>query len=654
MSHTSERISRTSISGTHHVVMIETHRARRRSRRGWTLVVLPLLFALAVFAAVRELSRIERTLASEGERAARVVVYEVAPGGELRFPVEPGTDLMRVVVHAAGRRPLVAAPHVLALTVTLRGDRGTRTEALELVAPPTSTRAAPEDPGVFVGDPVGINVDAHGIGVGDATLRVDRVDGAEALLVRVYRREELRRADAMRRGGTIDPAKRAHLARRAGEIDWVDLDEGEQAVLVASRWHKVAALPAEGAPLLTRAIALAAPPPPAPAPPPGALGTVTLHEAERAALVARGPVTIWARAAADTPVIATLRERSGATRALGANGELVVDVPSDAVLGVDLAIGKPGALSLRASDPTRVDLPARVPFWRATPARPVVVEAGPEGTILRVSARKPLPRTQGTPVSLALVVAVSGAAGKPVGESTTTSTDVVRSAIDRYDGADDVAPSDRVVRYVVVPPRGRVTLSPPDGSLDVTLAELDPRAPPSSSAFVARAPSNARDLAGDSGTLRIAHRFGVTPPQPKKLPVLRVKAQKKGSVVVGHRTFKPIEGPFSVELSGGAAVVPMRLAGRDPADVTVSVDDDRPVRRPGVVTHLTIARTVALSGELRTEIVLGDDLAPGPHTITFRAPPGRRVLVHMPWLGTSRGRNAGASETHWITGDYEP
>lgn len=649
-----DRASRTSISGTHHLVLIETHRAQRPSRRGWMVVVLPILFALAVLTAVRELSRIERALAKEGDRAARVVVYEVAPGGELRFPIEPRTDVLRVVVHAVGRGALAPTPHAVAMTLTLRGDHGTRTDVLPFVVPATSERVTPEDQGLSVGDPIGVNVDAHGVGAGVATLRVDRVDGADALLVRVYRREELGTTDAARRGGTIDPAKRAHLARRAGEIDWIDLDEGEQAVLAASRWRKVAALPTEGERLVTRAIALAPPPPAAPARPPGSIGTFSLEETERAAVVARGPVTIWARAAHGGRVTATLHEHGGAARGLEATGELAIDIPPGAIRGVELGLDDPGLLSLRASDPTRVEMPMRAPYWRTTPAQPIVVEAGADGSILRVSARRSLPRTQTTPVSLTLVVEVRDGSGAALGGPAASTATVARSAFDRYEGADGVAPSERAVFYVVVPPRARARMWPPDGVLDVTLAELDPRAAPSTSGFVARAPSNARDLADASGILRLAHRLGVAQPQ-EKLATLRVKARAGRTLVVGHRAFRPIEGPFSVEMPGGAPMLlPMRLTSQEPVDVVVSVDGDRAVRRPGVVAHVTTARAVALSGELRTAIILGDDLAPGPHTITFQAPPGKRVWVHMPWLGAPHGRGGRPPETHWITGDFDP
>src|SRR5262249_7937786 len=171
-----------------------------------------------------------------------------------------GTDVIRVGAHAAAKGTLVLRPHVAKMTVTARGDKGVRTEQVTLTAPGTRSRVTPEESGIQLGDPVGFNVDVHAIGMGEMTLSLDDVEGADGLLVRVYRREELDRAEAQRRMRTIEEARREPLAAHAWELDWVDLGQDEQETILAARWRKIAAYQGTARDVRAHAIALAPPP----------------------------------------------------------------------------------------------------------------------------------------------------------------------------------------------------------------------------------------------------------------------------------------------------------------------------------------------------------------------------------------------------------
>jgi hypothetical protein len=52
-------------------------------------------------------------------------------------------------------------------------------------------------------------------------------------------------------------------------------------------------------------------------------------------------------------------------------------------------------------------------------------------------------------------------------------------------------------------------------------------------------------------------------------------------------------------------------------------------------------------------VVLGDDLLPGRHTVSFSAPPGKDLLVHMPWAAERRAPPKPVPAPRWISGDFE-
>lgn len=642
----------------------------RRPR--WLLLASVLAMALAVVFAVREVSRSERTLAAEGARAVRVVMYELGPGTEFRVPLEPDTDVVRIVVHATRRGSLAREGHAVRLEVGLDGTLGSRTEELVLRAPGSTERVTPEDHELTVGDPLGVNIDVNGIGTGALTLSLAAIEGADRLLVRVYRREALHSFDALRRRATIDDAKHERFARRAGEIDWLDLEPSEQAALVGSRWRKVGAL--GDASLVARAVALAPPPPVRPSVDDVALGTLFLRPAESAAVVAHGPTVITARATgrASAHLVATVHGEDGSLRMVEGRGEITVATEAGRVAGVEIATDEPQAVALFASEPSRVAMPEIARYWRATPERPAVVAAGAEPIVLRVSARRPVPRSGAKEVSFAVDVNVTAGASPPA--PTRRAITTKRSEVDRYEGRDpELAPSERAVFYVLVPAGGVAQLTPVDGAVDLHLAELDPRAAPQVTpphavsprvhetagseweGWVARRPSNAPAFPlGAEIAVRIAQRLLVVPIAPKaERPPVRFARPPGPTLRHEGALFVPASASFAFELPGdGPVTLPMRVFASRRAEVVARIDDAAPRRRANAAAfeRITLPRTIAFDGAIRTAVVLGDDLEAGRHVLTFSSAPDVEVWVHLPW----KERAPRAVGARWISGDFEP
>jgi hypothetical protein len=662
---------RTSVTELRELVLSEAAVPSPPRRRRWLLVASTLAIGLGLVFAVREVSRTERALAAEGAKAVRVVMYELAPGAEFRVPIEPDTDVFRVVVHATRRGSLAREGHPVRLNVALHGTLASRTEELVVKAPGSTERVTPEDRGLTVGDPIGVNIDVNGVGTGDLTLSLASIEGADRLLVRVYRREAVHAFDAIRRQTTIDGTKREHLARRAGELDWLDLEPSEQATLVGARWRKVGALGDSS--VVSRAVALA------PARPSRAtvdeftLGTLVVRPTERASIVAHGASTITTRANGhpSTHLVATVRGEDGSMRVVEGRGELRVDV--ERVSGVEIATDEAQAITIYASDPARVSMPETVRYWRATPERPAIVAAGAQPIVLRVSARRPVPRSGAQEVSFAVEVTVA-AEGSPRATTTRPIT-TRRSDVDRYEGRDpDLSPTERAVFYVLVPARGEAALAPVEGAVDVHLAELDPRAPPQPAralpagaepprmheaggsewqGWVARRPTNERAFPPDAQTgVRVAHRL-VAPSSPKHdASPVRVARPPGPSLRHDGALFARADVPFTIDVPGdGPMILPIRLFSSEHVAVIAHVDDAEPRRQTsGAFARVTLPRTMVVDGDVRSAVLLGDDLRPGPHVITFSAPHDAKVWVHLPW----KGRPPHVAGARWIAGDFEP
>ncbi len=657
----------------------------------WSLLALPLVAVGLVFA-VREVSRVEKVLASEGARAQRVIVYELRPGGELTVPIEPGTEVFRVVAHAVRKGALANTPHEAHLVFTAKGDKGTRNDEVKFAAPGTTARVTPEDQNIIVGDPIAINVDAHGLGSGELKIALASIADADGVLLRVYRREHLDDKAVADRPSHLSAENRSRLAHHAGEIDWDELEPAEQAALLGARWRRVAALPNANKGIVTKAIAVAAPSKAAGvADADPALLSYDVRADERIAVIAHGKTTVRARADGDpeSKLLATVRYPDGRIVSLEGKGELSVEVASDEEVGIEVTRQTPGIVSLRASDPSKVEPSGHVSAWRAQKDRPLVVRAGSEPLILRLSVRRPVPRNAVETFSIVLDATITGSEGfqsvavdkMAQNQSVMLRANRSRSPFDRYDGREPpAAPTNSAVFHVLVPGGGTLTLTPADGPLDISLGELDPDAAPRPvpayaadqpwpkvqkvgdvdwGGYVTRRPTNYAtfEAAADGrSTVRIPHRLVPIREPETKAPAFRIKRPEATDAITrSKRLFDPTTVQFEIDVPGGEAmVIPVRAFAHEKLDLIARVDGVAIARRTaGAAERVTTPRKFVVEDEVRTVVVLGDDLTPGKHILTFTPPAGKKAWVHLPWTAKPRLPGAPPPDPHWIEGDLE-
>jgi len=672
-----------SFTRTSDLVLIETSASavKRASGERTDLAILVFVFFVGLSLAVRHIAKIERTLAAEGANSRRVIVYELDAGKEFRVPIEPKSEVFRIVAHLVSSKPLAPHPHTVRLQAKIHTDRGDRQEDLVFLAPWTTERVAPEDQGLVVGDPIGVNLDVHDAGVGELSLGLQGVEGADGLLVRVYRREAVSSLDSLRRRANIDPQKREHLARRAGELDWVDLDDHEQIALVGARWKKVAALSDSNRELVSRAIALGSPPARPERKDDGKAITLDVDPAERVAFFATGPVTAMARVNfnPDGRVFANVRDEAGSDQRDG-KGELTIDVPAGKEQGVELGVDKASSVSLLANDPSKLELPSKIGFWRATPARPAILSAGQIPIVVRTTVRRAVARDLTENASLGMQVTI--ARGPEPSASKITRllpATAARSDFDRYDVHDHkVSPTEKAVHYLVVPAHGVATLTPTEGELDLSFSELDPQAEAMHidatsvdaprktvvkvgesdwKGFVTRRPSNAAqfETEGGRGFLRVARRLTVLPPPNADALPFRVR-HPTGSkpTEINGSIFEPANLPLGVDVGSDHPVaLVVRLFAPEKTDVVAIVDGGTPERvSAGVAERVTVSRSMTIEGEMKAVIVLGDDLKPGPHTLSFVFAAQKQVFVHAPWVLKKKDPKP-PKEAHWVAGDFD-
>lgn len=661
----------------------------------WSLLAIPLLAFGLVFA-VREVSRVEKILSAEGSRSQRVIVYELRPGGEVRVPIEPGTEVFRVVAHAMKKGGLTNTPHDAKFIFAATGNKASRTEEVKFSAPGSSERVTAEDPGLMVGDPVAINVDAHGLGTGELKITLASLTDADAILVRIYRREHLDAKSIADRPAHLRAENKARLAHHAGEVDWDELDESEQGLLLGARWRRVAALPNANKGLVTHAVAVTSPqakggvvdPDPA-------LLAYDIRADEKIAFVAKGKTAIRARADGDpeSRVIALIRHYDGRVLTIEGKGEITVDVAPDEEVGIELTRTTPGMLSMRATDPSKIEASGHAAAWRTQKDRPLVVKAGAEPLVLRISARRPVPRNALETFSIVLDATISPAegsfqnvsVGKPpvpaAGQSLMLHADRLRAVYDRYDGREPgAAPTTSAVFHLLVPAQGTLTLTPTDGQVDISLAELDPDAPPRPvpayaadkpwpkvqkvgdadwGGYVSRRPSNFtafESIADGRVIVRIPHRLVPIKEPQTKAPEFRVKRPEASDTLTRNkRLFDPTTVEFEIEVPPGEAMtLPVRAFAHEKLDLVAKIDGVAIRRRTiGAAERVSTARKFTVEDEIRTVVVLGDDLTPGKHILTFEPPPGKKAWVHLPWTAKPRLPGAPPPDPHWIEGDLE-
>jgi len=584
---------------TNQSAMVE-RAARRRALLRRSATALSVVLGLGTAQAIREVSRTEQSLARDGAAGARVVTSVLEPGLRLRVPVEPNTDVVRLVVHAFGDRSPDPEVHTARLSFHARGSLGSRDESVEVPAPGTSRRAVAEDASVVVYDPMAVNLDVHGIGSGELVMTLESLRGARGLLVRSYRREAVPVLDAIRRRTSLGESKRERLARRAGEADWVDLSTTDRSTLLGARWRRLAPLPDSQQATTWKTISLRAAPP------------------DEASSAPHAP-----ESAVDAPSASA----GEAVRYFRVTPERPLVVASS---GPPLVL----RLSARRPLPNESTAPARIAlialFTKSgSPAvtSTLSAEVGPS-----TEDRYEVPKDERVPSERAVFHLLVPPAGAVSVSSADGPVDVVLSELD--------------------PEASPRPLRPRYGD-----SEPAPSGEPQALAwkgFVARIPTNASAFAEElSGILRLAPR-SIDPKlgTAEKLAVVHAaRPARVSSIRRDGYVFVSSEAPVFVQLRNDRpGLAPMRLFSDAPTDVVIRVDGGRPGRRNAFAPRVvTTSRRLRVDGETRATLVLGDDLSSGKHALSFEANPGTRVWVHLPWV-----RRPGREQrSEWISGDFD-
>ena len=185
--------------------------------------------SLAAYLAVLRLSSLEQMLVADAAHASRAVLYELPRGSALAAPIEPGTEIIRLAMHAyVHDAELPLGKRRTKLHVVEEGSRGRKVEDVNVDLPGERTRVTSDEPGLSIGDPVAIDFDVHDLGAGELTVTLTGIDKADGLLVRMYRRESLSLAKASARNSLLDRQRKNHLARWTWELAWDEASASEQ------------------------------------------------------------------------------------------------------------------------------------------------------------------------------------------------------------------------------------------------------------------------------------------------------------------------------------------------------------------------------------------------------------------------------------------
>ncbi len=661
---------------------------RKFSDRRWIVgaLAIPALL-LAAYLAVLRLSSLEQMLVADAAHASRAVLYELPRGSALAAPIEPGTEIIRLAMHAyVHDAELPLGKRRTKLHVVEEGSRGRKVEDVNVDLPGERTRVTSDEPGLSIGDPVAIDFDVHDLGAGELTVTLTGIDKADGLLVRMYRRESLSLAKASARNSLLDRQRKNHLARWTWELAWDEASASEQEEILADRWRRVGALRGSGHDL--RSIAVALVPQPAESRTPeldDSLGGTTLRGDERLAFVIRKTTTLRASSDLAATLKATVRDLHGGARMLRASGELVISSTDAGDESVEIESDRDVLLNVRTSDPHRVDWFGYSQAWRASLARPILVESPETDRLLRVTIRRAVDRSDTTTVGLEAVVDVTGPTLRaPLHRVMRAGR--LRSRFDRYEAFDPTeAPTERFTFFVAVPRGGRALITPPGKeSLDISLAELDPsreneplaaraldEPPPrlevlgadSWGGFVPRRPSNAADFdVAQRPLIRIARHFVATD-APTTTPTL-IRFASGGGAGLQHDglVFERVGPAFHAEVGGQRPLLlPFRLLGDAGTRVDVQLRpgaDRRP--RAGIFDRVTLPRTLEIGpGPTRATLVVGDDIPPGPLTLDVTARPipkdesAAAGAVPATWIHLPRVLRRGSSAPRWIAGQFE-
>lgn len=622
--------------------------------------------------AIRELAALEPVLSAQGAQSKRAIVYELPSGSSFRVPIEPRIDVLRFVVHAYRKGAMSAQPKPIRVILSAKGSLGEKTEEVAFQAPGTCSRVAAEDRDLSVGDPIAFEIDVHDIGAGDLVVRLAEATDADGLLVRAYRREQLSPAERTMRARALDREQKEHLAEWAWELGWDELTSSERAALLGARWQAIGALRGSGPDLVSRAVAISPPSPTIAMPRDELLGRVSLRGDERLAFTLHPGARVRLGADTQAALFATTRDESGAVHVQRGAAEIEVG-PFPDLRSVEVTASSASILEARASNAADVEWLGWTNAFRATKAKPVVVESPEASRVLRVSARRPSSRTADTVTTIGLDVELLGLP-RPLSQS--VRLEVSRSRLDRYQDADPLeAPTDPLAFYVAMPMGSRVSISPETADpVDIALAELDieapplplamraPDAPPPAvvdmtervlRAFVPRVPSNAGVFGEQERKVVRTARWLAPAPPPVEVALAHAKHTNVDRV---DRDAKPFDGtalPFELDADARRPLfVPITIVSEQATQVVVDLDPSTKRQpAPGVHMRWTLPRALQAGPEPRhASFVLGDDVPTGKTSLRLSpAEPAKShgVLVHLPWASTR------AEGPRWIAGAFE-
>lgn len=668
------------VTGTAELVLEpQIRKFRGRLYAGAALTVLAL--GVVAYGAVKYLSVVEPMLAAEGANAARVIVYEMPAGGEIQIPIEPRTDLLRFVIHAYGKEDMALTPHAARLLLDIKGDKKQKTEEIKAELPGLRSRVTPERPTTGVGDPMPFEVDVHDVGVGTLTVKLAEIAGADGLLVRAYRREQLSEAEIALRETALDREKKNDLAQWTWELGWDVLTPSERTALMRARWRRVGAL--RGATTDLKSTTIAISPPPLRESPPvreELLGRVALRGDERIAMIVHPGAEVRFLSDEETVLTAVSRDADNKTETKSQAGSVEVG-PFDGVRSVELTAARDVLLEVRTTNAEEVEWVGWSNVYRVGKDRPVIIDSPDADRVVRVSVRRPMARNDPGVAKMAVAVDLWG-----VGPSVTSrwSGEKPRSRVDRYEDYDSIeAPSERAWFFLALPKGEHARVRSADGApLDVSLAELDttlapmpmPIRPPDAPApvilaevedaktpWIPRRPSNISAFDETSRkVVRAAHWFAPAPPPPppNTVPLAHMKHTDVDKVARGDKFYDGVTKPFDVDEDPRRPLfVPITAEFDAPMKITVRVEREPAYKmKAGLFQRWTMPRTMEVGPkEMRATFVIGDDVPTGGKLrlrITPDSPSaGRdkraRQLVLLPWASNR------AVGPRWLQGAFE-
>lgn len=636
-------------------------RATGTLRRWSGAAIVIALILVATAWSVRRLARTPLSI-DDSARSRRVIAYEAFGPHSATWKVAPGTDVLRFVAYRprSGGEDQSARPPLRAI-VTISGHEQPMTIAIPV------SRRAPNAAFEASGDPL-VDSAAFDLDVrDDAPCDVTIVSAEHEELVLMAWARAIDSGDGSPAARLPTKARGAMRARGAGELDWIDLDSFEKQTLAERRWHRLAAVSStaneDGVALVLRPphqdIASVA------ASPPRLHQVIGLGQVVRAN--ADGPIEMTLEGSSASAISVDIHSRNAPPRHLGGTLPFILSIPAGTSQQVEITAETGTTLDLRTSGAGSVNLGSTVHPFQATPTAPLVLGSIDVPRVVRVTARVAMGPAGSESAAIAVDATIE-ATGAPA-EVAPLRGQVKRSHVDRFDAPQrDLSPSEAASFLLLVPPNATLTLRPAAAEVAITLAELD--AGPAIVAFTDRPKGQTTPFARarfvplhlDAATPPDdpASRIHLAPPLLEQtlhhLPSIGRLSRPPHAASIKHegRTYVSSISPLEVRIDRDAIprVVFLRLYSRTPMEVVLRVDGGSPRRRSsGITTHVTSDRRVHVDGEATAVVLLGDDLAPGAHTVEAVAPPGKEVWVHARWE-KGKSRKQSFAPARWIAGDF--